>query len=44
MRIEDADYILLTDLSKYQNPEDPGVIRDWMSNKNSFEYYGQSML
>jgi len=40
-RINDIDYISLTDLAKYANPEDPsGVIRNWMSNKNSFEYYG----
>lgn len=41
MRIGDVDYISLTDLAKYQNQEDPsGVIRNWMSNKNSFDYYG----
>ena len=41
MRIGNVDYISLTDLAKYQNSEDPsGVIRNWMSNKNSFEYYG----
>ena len=41
MRVNDVDYISLTDLAKYQNSEDPsGVIINWMSNKNSFEYYG----
>ena len=41
MRIGDVDYISLTDLAKYQNPEDSsGVIRNWMSNRNSFDYYG----
>lgn len=41
MRVNDVDYISLTDLAKYQNPEDSsGVIRNWMSNKNSFDYYG----
>ena len=41
MRIGNVDYISLTDLAKYQNSEDPsGVIRNWMSSKNSFEYYG----
>lgn len=41
MRINDVDYISLTDLAKYQNSEDPsGIIRNWMSNKNSFDYYG----
>ena len=40
MRIGNENYISLTDLAKYANPEDPsGVIRNWMSNKNSFEYY-----
>lgn len=37
----DTDYISLTDLAKYVNPDDPsGVIRNWMSNKNSFDFYG----
>ena len=36
-----VDYIFLTDLAKYQNPEDSlGVIRNWKSNRNSFDYYG----
>lgn len=40
MRIDETDYISITDLAKYANPKDPsGVIRNWMSNKNSFEYY-----
>ena len=40
MRIGEIDYISLTDLAKYQNPIDPsGVIRNWMSNKNSFDFY-----
>ena len=40
MRIGEVDYISLTDLAKQANPEDPsGVIRNWMSNKNSFDYY-----
>ena len=40
MRIENEEYISLTDLAKYANPTDPsGVIRNWMSNKNSFEFY-----
>lgn len=41
MRVGEVDYISLTDLAKYTNPFDPsGVIRNWMSNKNSFDYYG----
>ena len=40
MRVGNIDYISLTDLAKYQNEDDPsGVIRNWMSNKNSFEFY-----
>lgn len=40
MRVGDIDYISLTDLAKYQNENDPsGVIRNWMSNKNSFDFY-----
>ena len=39
-RVENIDYISLTDLAKYQNDKDPsGVIRNWMSNKNSFDFY-----
>lgn len=40
MRIGEIDYISLTDLAKYANPNDPsGVIRNWMSNRNSFAFY-----
>ena len=40
MRVGDIDYISLTDLARYQNSSDPsGVIRNWMSNKNSFDFY-----
>lgn len=40
MRINNVDYISLTDLAKYQNADDPsGIIRNWMSNKNSFDFY-----
>lgn len=34
------DYISITDIAKYFNSQDPsGVIRNWMSNKDSFEFY-----
>ena len=40
MRVNNVDYISLTDLARYQNENDPsGVIRKWMSNKNSFDFY-----
>ena len=41
MRIGDVDYISLTDLAKYSNPENPAnVIIHWMSNKGTFDYIG----
>ena len=40
MKIDNKEYISLTNLAKYVNKDDPsGVIRNWMSNKNSFEFY-----
>ena len=40
MRVDNVDYTSLTDFVKYQNENDPsGVIRNWMSNKNSFYFY-----
>ncbi len=40
LRIGNTDYISLTDLAKYANPEDPsGVIKNWMPSKNSFDFY-----
>lgn len=35
IRIDNTDYISLTDLASYSNPLDPsGVIRNWMSTRN----------
>ena len=40
IRINDIDYISLTDLAKYKNKENPGdVVIKWMSNKSSFDFY-----
>ena len=40
MRVIGVDYISLTDLASYINPNDPsGVIRNWMSTRNSFSFY-----
>ena len=40
MRVNNVDYISLTDLASYSNPTDPsGVIRNWMSTRNSFAFY-----
>ena len=39
-RIDGLEYISLTDLARHVNEEDPsGVIRNWMSNYNSFNFY-----
>ena len=41
MRIVDVDYISLTDLAKYSNPDNPtNVIIHWMSNKGTYDYIG----
>ena len=40
IRIDNIDYISLTDLARYKNSENPGdVIIKWMSNKSSFDFY-----
>lgn len=40
LRVGNVNYISLTDLARQANSEGPsGVIRNWMSNKNSFDYY-----
>ena len=40
MRVDNEDYISLTDLARYKNSENPGdVIIKWMSNKSSFDFY-----
>lgn len=41
MRVGEVDYISLTDLAKYSNPEKPSdVIIHWLSNKSTFHYIG----
>lgn len=40
IRINNIDYISITDLARYKNSENPGdVIIKWMSNKSSFDFY-----
>lgn len=40
IRINNTDYISLTDLARYKNNQNPGdVIIKWMSNKSSFDFY-----
>ena len=41
LRVGDIDYISLTDLAKYEEQNNPSdLIKQWMSNKDSFDYYG----
>ena len=41
LRIENKEYISLTDLARYVDNDDPsGLIKQWMSNKDSFDFYG----
>ncbi len=41
VRINDEDYISLTDLARYKNPIDPsGVIKKWLSNYNTIDFLG----
>lgn len=41
LKKEGKDYISLTDLARYVNTEDPsGLIKQWMSNRDSFDFYG----
>lgn len=36
-----SDYISLTDIAKYKNPEDPRfAIQNWMRNRNTIEFLG----
>ena len=41
MRIDNEDYILLTDLARYKNPDNPSdVIKKWLSNYDTIEFLG----
>jgi len=41
IKINDADYISLTDIAKVKNPDDPnGVIANWMRTRNTIDYLG----
>ena len=40
MRVGNVEYISLTDIAKYKNADTPNdVVKKWMSNKNSFDFY-----
>jgi len=35
------DFISLTDIAKYKNPEEPNVVvANWLRNRNTIEYLG----
>lgn len=41
MKIDNEDYISLTDLARYKNPTDPSdVIKKWLSNYDTIEFLG----
>lgn len=41
IRVNNQDYISLTDLARYENDDNPSdLIKQWMSNKDSFDFYG----
>ena len=41
MRIDNEDYISLTDLARYKNSDDPSdVIKKWLSNYDTIEFLG----
>lgn len=41
MRIDNEDYISLTDLARYKNPTEPSdVIKKWLSNYDTIEFLG----
>ena len=40
VRINDADYISLTDIARYKTDDTSAVIGNWMRNRNTIEYLG----
>ncbi|GAB6011397.1 KilA-N domain-containing protein [Viscerimonas tarda] len=40
IKIDDVDYISLTDIAKAKNPDANGVIANWLRNRNTIEYLG----
>lgn len=40
-RINDADYISLTDIARVRNPDEPkDVVKNWLRNRSTVEYLG----
>src|SRR5574344_213810 len=40
IKIDDVDYISLTDIAKYKSDDPTAVIGNWMRNRNTIEYLG----
>jgi hypothetical protein len=40
LKIEDDDYISLTDIAKYKSDDPTATIANWMRNRNTIEYLG----
>jgi len=40
IKIDDVDYISLTDIAKVKNPDANAVIANWLRNRNTIEYLG----
>ena len=41
LKINNSDFISLTDLARYANPEDPKIpVQTWMRNKNVINFLG----
>ncbi len=40
IKIDDGDYISLTDIARVKNPDTNAVIANWMRNRNTIEYLG----
>jgi len=41
IKVDNVDYISLTDIAKVKNPDDPnGVIANWMRTRNTIDYLG----
>ena len=40
-RVNDDDYILLTDIARVRNPDEPkDVVKNWLRNRSTVEYLG----
>lgn len=40
LKINDADYISITDIAKYKTDDTSAVIANWMRNRNTIEFLG----